>query len=57
MNEMFSDCSSLKKINFSPSTFDKNNDIIMIYMFSGCSDELKKKIRAQIKNLKEEAFY
>ena len=25
-------------------------------MFSGCSDEIKMKIRTQIKNIKEEAF-
>jgi len=29
----------------------------MKYMFYGCSDELKKEIKENFKNIREEAFY
>ena len=51
---MFSGCSSLKELNL--SNFNTNNVIIMRGMFSGCSNQFQNKIRAQYKNIKEEAF-
>ena len=51
---MFFGCLSLKEINL--SNFNTNNVTDMSGMFSGCSDEIKIKIREQIKNIKEEAF-
>ena len=55
MNGMFHGCSSLKELNL--SNFNTNNVINMSYMFSKCSDQLQDEIRAQYKNIKEEAFY
>ena len=55
MNEMFSGCSSLQEINL--FNFNINNVTDMRGMFSGCSDQIKLKIKEQIKNIKEEAFY
>ena len=55
MSGMFFGCSSLKEINL--SNFNTNNVTNMSGMFDGCSDEIKIKIREQIKNIKEEAFY
>ena len=55
MNSMFYGCSSLKELNL--SNFNTNNVTNMGYMFSGCSDQFKNKIKAQYKNIKEEAFY
>ena len=54
MNYMFYDCSSLKELNI--SNFNFKNVINMNFMFSGCLDELKIRIKAQIKNMEEEAF-
>ena len=54
MSGMFFGCSSLKELNL--SNFNTNNVTYMYGMFSGCSDEIKIKIREQIKNIKEEAF-
>ena len=54
MEGMFSRCSSLKELNI--SNFNTNNVTNMRYMFDGCSDQFKNKIRAQYKNIKEEAF-
>ena len=51
---MFYKCSSLKKIRFPNFNYDNINK--MSYMFEGCSDELKMKIKARYKNIKEEAF-
>ena len=50
MKGMFSRCPSLKEINL--SNFNNNNVTNMSYMISVCSDELKKKIKEQIKNIK-----
>ena len=52
---MFYGCSSLKVLNL--SNFNTNNVTNMWDMFYGCSKQFKNKIRAQYKNLKEEAFY
>jgi len=54
MSNMFYGCSSLKGLNI--SNFNTNNVINMHWMFRGIKDELKKKTKAQYKNLKEEAF-
>ena len=54
MNRMFSRCSSLKELNL--NNFNTNNVTDMQYMFSGCPDELKNKIRNLNLNIKEEAF-
>ena len=51
---MFNGCKSLKEINV--SNFNINNVTDMQYMFSECSEELKEKIKYQIKNIKKEAF-
>ena len=37
--------------------FNTNNVTDMSYMFSGCLDELKLKIKSQFKNFKEETFW
>ena len=47
MSYMFSFCSSLKELNL--SNFNTNNVTNMRYMFYECSDELKNKIKEQIK--------
>ena len=52
---MFWGCSSLKELKL--SNFDTKNVITMKYMFYGCPDELKKEIKANFKNIGEEAFY
>ena len=54
MRGMFLECSSLKEINL--SNFNTNNVTNMSRMFYGCSDEIKMKVKEQIKNIKEEAF-
>ena len=54
MKCMFSGYSSLKELNI--SNFNTNNVTDMEYMFSGCSDQFKNKIRSEYKNIKEEAF-
>ena len=54
MSGMFSGCSSLKELNL--NNFNTNNVTNMWYMFRGCLDELKLKIKSQFKNFKEEAF-
>ena len=51
---MFSGCSSLKELNL--NNFNTNNVTYMNYMFGGCLDKLKLKIKSQFKNFKEEAF-
>ena len=55
MRAMFDNCSSLKKLNL--NNFNTNNVTDMRYMFSGCSDDLKMKIKSENKNIKDEAFY
>ena len=52
---MFSKCSSLKELNL--SNFNTDNLTNMGGMFLGCSKQFKNKIRAQYKNIKEEAFH
>jgi len=54
MDHMFFGCSSLKELNL--SNFNTNNVTNMDCMFSECSSQLQNQIRAQYKNIKEEAF-
>jgi len=54
MKSMFYGCSSLKELNL--SNFNTINVTDMESMFKGCSDQLQNKIKAQYKNIKEEAF-
>ena len=54
MSFMFWGCSSLKELNI--NNFNTINVTNMVYMFSGCSNELITKIKTQYKNIKEEAF-
>ncbi len=54
MGEMFSNCSSLKEINL--SNFNINNITYVGGMFHLCSNEIKMKIKSQIKDIKEIAF-
>ena len=54
MEEMFYGCESLEEINL--SNFNINNEASLENMFNGCSDELKMKVKTQIKNIGEEAF-
>ena len=55
MSYMFSRCSSLKELNL--NNFNTNNVTNMRSMFSGCSDDLKMKIKSENKNIKDKAFY
>ena len=55
MSWMFYDCRSLTELNL--NNFNTNNVTDMSYMFWGCSNELKKKIKTQYKNIRNEAFY
>ena len=54
MESMFSRCSSLKELNL--SNFNTNNVTVMKSMFFGCPEKLKKRIRAQYKNVTGEVF-
>ena len=54
MRYMFANCSSLKELNI--DNFNTDNVKFMFGMFSGCSNELKMRIKTQNKNLNEEAF-
>ena len=54
MSKMFSGCSSLKELNL--SNFNTNNVTNMDFMLYKCSAQLQNKIRAEYKNIKEEAF-
>ena len=54
MYGMFWGCSSLKELNL--DNFNTNNVTNMRYMFTGCSDDLKRKIKSENKNIKDEAF-
>ena len=54
MSYIFSRCSSLKELNL--SNFNTNNVSNIYRMFYGCSNNLKKKIIFQHKNIKDEAF-
>ena len=51
---MFYECSSLKELNL--SNFNTNNVNDMGYMFNGCSEQLKIKIKSEYKNIEEKAF-
>ena len=55
MSCIFSGCSSLKELN--PNNFNTDNVTNMDFMFYGCSDDLKRKIKSENKNIKDEAFY
>ena len=55
MSGIFWGCSSLKELNL--NNFNTNNVTNMSCMFSGCSDDLKMKIKLENKNIKGEAFY
>ena len=50
MFSIFRGCSSLKELNL--NNFNTNNVTDMNFMFSGCLDELKLKIKSQFKNSK-----
>ena len=54
MSFMFRGCSSLKVLNL--NNFNTDNVINMSFMFYGCSDDLKMKIKSENKNIKAEAF-
>ena len=54
MSYMFSGCSSLNELNL--INFNTNNVIDMIEMFRGCSDDLRRKIKSENKNIKDEAY-
>ena len=51
---MFKECSSLKELNI--SNFNTSNVTDMKGMFQGCPYLFQNKIKAQYKNIKEEAF-
>ena len=55
MSSMFRGCRSLKELNL--NNFNTNNVTDMRWMFYGCSDDLKRKIKSENKNIKDEAFY
>ena len=55
MTDMFSYCSSLKELNL--NNFNTNNVTNMYRMFYRCSDYLRRKIKSENKNIKDEAFY
>ena len=51
---MFLDCNSLKELNISNFVF--NDNCSMFGMFLSVSNGFKNKIKAQNKNIKDEAF-
>ena len=53
-SRLFSYCGCIESIKF--KKFYRNNVTNMSGMFGGCLDELKLKIKSQLKNFKEEAF-
>ena len=55
MNYMFFNCSSLKELNL--NIFNTNNVESMYGMFSWCSHDLRRKIKSENKNIKDEAFW
>ena len=55
MSQMFSWCTSLEKISF-PNFKIKKKNVDMRWMFNGCQKELRLKIEAQNKIIKNEAF-
>ena len=56
MGSMFGACSSLKKLNISSSNFNVDNVSEIYFMFSNCPEEIKRKMKENIKNIKDEAF-
>ena len=54
MSNMFCGCSSLEEVDI--INFKTNKVLNMECMFRGCSNELKSKIKANHKNIREEAF-
>ena len=56
VRDMFYGCSSLKKLELN-NFFDTFRVTDMSYMFSGCSYDLKRKIKSENKNIKDEAFW
>ena len=54
MPDIFCECTSLKELDI--SNFNINKETNTTGIFSGCFDELKMKIKAQFKNIKEESF-
>ena len=55
MSYMFFKCPLLKEINI--PNFNINNETDVCYMHSECSEILKKKVKEQFQNIKNEAFY
>ena len=47
---MFYECKALEQLNI--FNFKTNNETDMRWMFDGCTDDLKKKIKEQNKNIK-----
>ena len=54
MNAMFKDCSSLKELNI--SNFNINKMEKSVFMFSGCSNDLKTKIKMNMKITSDKIF-
>ena len=52
---MFEGCSSLKELNL--NNFNTNSVTDISGMFEGCSDDLRRKIKSENKNIKDEAFW
>ena len=48
MSHMFSECSSLNELNLSNFNTNKVKLTKMSFMFFGCTDELKNKLKKQI---------
>ena len=55
MSYMFWRCKSLKELNL--SNFNINNETNVFGMFWECSEELKNKIKTQLKNINKNALY
>ena len=55
MDYMFAGCSSLIELNL--NNFNINDVTGVSWMFAECSDDLKRKIKSENKNIKVEAFY
>ena len=52
---MFARCSSLKELNL--TNFNTNKVKDMFRMFFECSDDLKRKIKSEYKNIQYDAFW
>ena len=53
-NHMFENCLSLKEINV--SNFNLENACYCYSMFNGCPEDIKIKVKSQIKNIEKDAF-